>query len=82
LGYRVVFYSGTTIIHIGSASTDIKKQLSLRKLMMKRELEIMRLRKGRGLYYWVFAVIYTFKETARNLFKQVFFKLTNRVVNS
>jgi GT2 family glycosyltransferase len=30
LGYRVVFYSGTTILHIGSASTDIKKQLNLR----------------------------------------------------
>jgi len=82
LGYRVVFYAGTTIVHIGSASTDIKKQLSLRKIMMKRELEIMRLRKGRGLYYWIFAIIYTFKETARNLFKRIFFKLTNRVINS
>jgi hypothetical protein len=48
LGYRVVFYAGTTIVHIGSASTDIKKQLSLRKIMMKRELEIMRLRKDVG----------------------------------
>src|SRR4029079_16091717 len=82
LGYRVVFYAGTTIVHIGSASTDIKKQLSLRKIMMKRELAIMRLRKGRGLYYWIFAIIYTFKETARNLFKRIFFKLTNRVINS
>jgi len=82
LGYRVVFYSGTTIVHIGSASTDIKKQLGLRKLMRKRELEIMRLRKGNGLYYWIFATIYTFKETARNLFKQIFFKLTGRFMNS
>ena len=82
MGFRVVFYSGTTIVHIGSASTDIKKQLGLRRLMMKRELEIMRLRKGRGLYYWIFAIIYTFKETARNLFKQIFFKLTGRFMNS
>jgi len=82
MGFRVVFYSGTTIVHIGSASTDIKKQLGLRRLMMKRELEIMRLRKGRGLYYWIFARIYTFKETARNLFKQIFFKLTGRFMNS
>jgi len=72
LGYRVVFYAGTTIIHIGNASTDIKKQLSLRKLMMKRELEIMRLRKGSGLYYWIFAIIYTSKETGRNLFGRLF----------
>jgi GT2 family glycosyltransferase len=72
LGYGVVFYSGTTIVHIGSASTDIKKQISLRRIMLKHELEIMRLRKGRGLYYWIFAIIYTLKETARNLVKRVF----------
>ncbi len=82
MGYRVVFYSGTTIVHIGSASTDMKKQLGLRKLMRKHELEIMRLRKGKGLYYWIFAIIYTFKETARNLFKQIFFNLTGRFMNS
>jgi GT2 family glycosyltransferase len=79
LGYRVVFYAGTTIVHIGSASTDIKKQLGLRRLMMKRELEIMRLRKGRGLYYWIFAIIYSLKETTRNLFKWTLFKLTGHI---
>jgi len=82
LGFRIAFYSETTIIHLGSGSTDIKRQLGLRKLMMKRELEIMRIRKGRGLYYWVFAAVYTSKETARNLFKQVYFKLTGRIMNS
>jgi len=82
LGYGVVFYAETTIVHIGSGSTDIKKQLGLRKLMIKRELEIMRLRKGKGLYYWIFAIIYTFKETTRNLLKWIFFKLTGRVVTS
>jgi GT2 family glycosyltransferase len=71
LGYRVVFYAGTTIIHIGSASTDVKKQIGLRRIMWQHELEIMRLRKGRGLYYWVFAIIYTLKETTRNLLKWV-----------
>jgi GT2 family glycosyltransferase len=81
LGYRVVFYSGTTIVHIGSASTDIKKQLGLRKLMRKHELEIMRLRMGRGVYYWIFAIVYTFKEIGRNFFKQIFFKLTGRFIN-
>lgn len=74
LGYRVVFYAGTTIVHIGSASTDKKKQIGLRRVMLRHELEIMRLRKGRGLYYWIFAIIYTLKEMARNLFKRVFSK--------
>jgi len=82
LGRQVVFYSGTTIVHIGSASTDIKKQIGLRKLMMKRELEIMRLRKGKGLYYWVFATIYTLKETARNLLKRAWVGLTGRLMKS
>jgi GT2 family glycosyltransferase len=82
LGYRIAFYSGTTIIHLGSASTNIKKQLGLRKSMMKREMEIMRIRKGRGFYYFIFATIYTCKETARNLFKQVFYKITGRLINS
>lgn len=79
LGYQVLFYSETTIIHLGSASTDAKKQIGLRKRMMKHELEIMRLRKGKGLYYWIFSVIYTFKETARNLFKWIIFKLTGLI---
>jgi GT2 family glycosyltransferase len=81
LGYQVVFYSGTTIVHLGSASTDIRKQIGLRKRMMKHELEIMHLRKGMGLYYCIFAIIYTLKETGRNLFKKVFFKLTGRINN-
>jgi GT2 family glycosyltransferase len=79
LGYKVIFYSGTTIVHLGSASTDVKKQIRLRRTMMKHELEVMRQRKGRGLYYWIFAIIYTLKETARNLLKQIFFKTTGRM---
>ena len=43
LGYKILFYAGTTIIHISSGSTDISKQLALRKIMMKHELEIVRL---------------------------------------
>jgi len=82
LGYRIAFYSGTTIVHLGSASTDIKKQLDLGKLMMKRELKIVQLRKGRGLYYLVFAVIHCCKEMARDLIKRVYFKLTGRFMKS
>src|SRR6266498_3059283 len=62
LGYRILFYADTTIIHIGSGSTGVKKQLTLRKLMMKHELEIMRLRKGNGMYYYLFAITFGFKE--------------------
>ncbi|MEO5947048.1 MAG: glycosyltransferase family 2 protein, partial [Chitinophagaceae bacterium] len=80
LGYRNIFYSGTTIIHINSGSTDISKQLSLRKVMMKHELEIMKIRKGRGLYYYIFKALYVSKETIRNFIKSIAFKLTGRLI--
>jgi len=49
---------------------------------MRRELEIVQLRKGKGLYYLVFAVIHCCKEMARNLIKRVYFKLTGRFMKS
>lgn len=80
VGYKILFYSGTTIIHINSGSTDLSKQLSLRKTMMKQELGIMKLRKGKGLYYFVFKMIYVTKEATRNFIKSVVFRLTGRLV--
>jgi GT2 family glycosyltransferase len=80
LGYKILFYSGTTIIHINSGSTDQSKQLKLRNTMLKHELEIMRERKGKGLYYFIFKMIYVTKETARNLIKSIIFLLTGRRV--
>ena len=80
LGYRNIFYAGTTIIHINSGSTDISKQLNLRKIMMKHELEIVANRKGKGLYYYVFKIIYVSKEATRNFIKSVAFKLTGRLI--
>jgi GT2 family glycosyltransferase len=80
LGYQNLFFTGTTIIHINSGSTHPLQQLSLRKTMMKHELEIMRLRKGKGLYYYIFAVLFTVKESARNFIKAVYFKLTGRLI--
>jgi GT2 family glycosyltransferase len=79
-GYDITFFAGTTIIHINSGSTDISKQLSLRKVMMKNELEIMRSRRGRGLYYFVFKLIYVSKESARNFIKRIFFKTTGKLI--
>ena len=71
LGYKILFYSGTTIVHINSGSTNVKRQLSLRKTMMKHELEIMKLRKGKGLYYYVFALVYGLKESFRIFIKRI-----------
>ncbi len=80
LGYAMKFYAETTITHINSGSTDISKQLRLRKTMMKHELEIMRLRKGKGLYYVVFKMIYGAKEGTRNFIKSIIFRLTGKLV--
>ena len=80
LGYKIFFYSESTILHINSGSTDLSKQLALRKVMMKNELEIMRQRKGKGLYYFVFKCIYTTKERVRIFLKRIIFKSTGRLM--
>lgn len=80
MGYDIYFYAGTTLIHINSGSTDISRQLELRKTMMKHELEIMKLRKGKGAYYFIFKVIYISKESVRNLIKGLVFKNSGKVM--
>ena len=80
LGYKIFFFSGTTVIHIHSGSTDLSKQIAMRKLTMKHELEIMRLRKGKGLYYHIFKAIFVTKETTRNLIKSIVLRLTGRLI--
>ena len=80
LGYKILFYSETTIIHINSGSTDKAKLSMLRKTMMKHELEIMRRRKGKGMYYFIFKIIFVTKEATRNLIKSMLFRLTGRRV--
>jgi GT2 family glycosyltransferase len=80
LGYATRFFSGTTIVHIHSGSTDISRHLRLRKIMLDHELEIMRLRKGRGAYYYLFKIIFVGKEGVRNMIKWVVFKLTGRMM--
>jgi len=80
LGYKILFYAGTTIIHVSGASTGIKKQIKLKRIMMDHELEIMRIRKGKGIYYYLFATLYRCKEGARNLIKILVFKLTGKLV--
>lgn len=77
-GRTIQYFPGTTIVHINSGSTDTSKQLRLRKTMMKHELAIMRARKGKGFYYFVFKFIYTGKEHTRNIIKAIIFRLTGR----
>ncbi len=79
LGYKILFYAGTTITHIHSGSTDTKKQLSLRRTMMKNELEIIKVRKSRGTYYYIFAIIYKVKEGFRNLIKRIIYHSTGEI---
>lgn len=78
LGYSILFYAGAAIVHINSGSTEPKKQLNLRKTMMKHELEIMKERKGKGAYYFLFKLIYVAKEGTRNFIKRLVFLISGR----
>jgi hypothetical protein len=78
LGYQVLFFSETTIVHLGNASTDKRRQLALRRLMLKHELAIMRFRKGEGLYYYSFAATYGLKEYLRYLLKMLTVKSSSK----
>lgn len=65
VGIPSYFFSETKIVHINNASTTSEKRLSLRKVMLHNELEIMKYRKGEGLYYFLFKLIYSAKENFR-----------------
>jgi GT2 family glycosyltransferase len=80
LGYAVYFLASTTIVHISSGSTAIAKQLQLRRIMMKNELLIMQLRKGKGIYYYSFAILFLAKEYVRLLIKWIVFKTTGKLI--
>jgi GT2 family glycosyltransferase len=80
LGYSNYFFAGTTIIHINSASTSSKKILQLKKVMLQHELAIMKWRKGSGLYYFVFSIIFSAKENARYYIKRFVSLLTGKSI--
>lgn len=80
LGYKIYFQADTTIIHISSGSTDLAKQLRLRKVMVKHELAIMAQRKGKGIYYACFSLLYVGKEYLRYAIKWLIFQLTGRLI--
>ena len=70
LGYINYFFAGTSIVHINNASTLPSKRSKLLQTMFKHELEIMQTRKGRGVYYYLFCLIYGLKEQSRIFFKK------------
>jgi GT2 family glycosyltransferase len=80
LGYTIMFFSGTTIVHINSSSTDLAKQKKVKKIITAHELEIMRLRKGNGVYYFVYKLIFLTIETFRNFTKSIIFFFTRKVI--
>lgn len=80
LGYTNQFYSDTTIVHINNGSTSIEKQLKLRQTMLAHELVIMKERKGEGIYYRLFALIYGAKENGRNAIKYIWMKMTGKMM--
>ncbi len=69
LGFSSYFFHEATIVHINNGSTSKEKQLSLRKLMLQHELIIMKERKGKGFYFFIFKVIYSVKEIIRCISK-------------
>lgn len=80
LGYMNFFLSETSIVHISGGSSSLEKQLKLRDTMKKHELEIMKLRKGSGLYFILFSILFETKERVRNSIKQVVFKISGKLL--
>jgi len=71
IGLRNYFYHGTSLVHINNASTQPSKRIKLLQTIFNHELEIMKIRKGSGLYYSIFSFIYGAKEQARILIKSL-----------
>lgn len=80
LGYPSWFCADTTIIHIAGGSTNLHKQLRLRKVMIQHELAIMQERKGKGSYYYLFATLYVSKEYLRYFIKWIVFQLSGKLI--
>lgn len=80
LGYKNYFYAGASIVHINSASTDLSGQLPLKKIMLKHELEIMKIRKGTGFYYYIFNLIFSCKEYTRYSIKQLVYTFSGKIL--
>lgn len=80
LGYRIFFFADTTIIHIAGASTALKRQLQLRNVMIRHECAIMAMRKGKGLYYFLFCLLYVSKEYLRYVIKWGAYQFSGKLI--
>lgn len=80
LGYQSYFTARARIVHINSGSTKPEKQLQLIPVMYRNELAIMRIRKGKGLYYLCFLLLYGAKEWSRYFIKRIVFSLTGKKI--
>jgi GT2 family glycosyltransferase len=77
LGYDSYFYAGTEVIHIHAASTHPEQQLKILKKTIALELDIMAYRKGKGIYYALFYLIFAGKENLRYYIKVMLKKYLN-----
>lgn len=77
LGYDSYFYAGTEVIHIHAASTHPEQQLKILKKTIALELDIMAYRKGKGIYYALFYLIFAGKENLRYYIKVLLKKYLN-----
>lgn len=68
-GFSSYFFTDTTIVHINNGSTNKNKQLGLILTMIKNELIILKERKGSGIYFLFFCIIYLGKEYSRYAIK-------------
>jgi GT2 family glycosyltransferase len=79
-GLRNYFFADTTIVHVNSGSSSVRRQLQNRQVMFRHELAIVRRRKGVGLYYGLFVLLFGFKEYTRNAIKWTVYQLTGRLI--
>jgi GT2 family glycosyltransferase len=77
-GFRNYYVADTTVIHINNASTEPQKLKNLAKKLLDSELEIIKERKGEGIYYAAFKFIYTFKEAVIANIKALVFVVFRR----
>ena len=80
LGYKNIFFPGTSIIHINNASTSPERRLALRKTMMAHEIRILKLRLGKGFRYWSTSFLFRVKEGVRNWIKKMVFSVTGTLL--
>jgi GT2 family glycosyltransferase len=81
LGYTNYYFSKYAAFHIANASTSSAQLDKVYKQMIKSELEIMQLRKGKATYYHIFKAIFVTKELLRLSIKKYAMKIFGHRIN-